>query len=198
MTTLRETLWLTCKKKSCCYSSLVLVTGRDVARIAGALHADPSTFLFYLTSPQQTPDSFLLAPGGPHYRLALAKGPARRKNSAPPCIFLMRTRDGQHRCGLGDLRPMDCQTFPLEAAHGEVTVTEETGCTCRAWSLADVELEQEEPRLAQRQNEYAEYYAMLQGWNGLVTRLEKGVTLQFEHFCAYLLRWYALQDSEAA
>jgi Fe-S-cluster containining protein len=196
MSTLREILWLTCKQKRCCYSSLVLVTGRDVARIAGALHTQPATFLIYFSSPQPTHDSFYLAPEGVPYRLALAKGASARKNTSPPCIFLVRTRDKHHRCGLGDLRPMTCQTFPLETAGGQVYVTEETGCTCRAWNLADSELADERPMLARRVDEYAEYCAMLQGWNGMVAQLDEGVSLQFEHFCAYLMRWYEMQDEE--
>lgn len=193
---MRENLWLSCKQKECCYSSLVVVTGRDVYRISDALGTDPWTFLVYFTPPQPNPDSFVLDKSGRHFRLALAKGPTRRKKLPPPCIFLMKTTDGHHRCGLGDLRPQVCRVFPLELSSGVISVPRDTGCTCRAWSLADVDLESDRPLVRQRLDEYIEYCELVQQWNRSVMDLpDDNKVADFYDYCRFLL--WAYGDSLA-
>src|SRR4051812_40494295 len=142
----KEATWLACKPKTCCYNAFVLVSGRDVWRISRALGTAPWTFLIYFQSQEWRPDTFILDKTGRQFRLALTKQPAsKRRKSPPPCIFLMKTRNGHHRCGLGDLRPQVCKTFPIENVGGVLCIPGKTGCTCRTWSLADVDLREEAP-----------------------------------------------------
>ena len=189
-TTNRETLWLTCKQKSCCYASLVVVTGRDVWRIASTLGTAPWTFLVYFGSPQPTPDSFMLDRSGRFFRLALAKGPSKRKKSPPPCMFLIKTRDGHHRCGLGEHRPQACLTFPLRSASGVVSVMPDTGCVCRSWSLGDVDVEEEKAGLKTRFDEYLEYCSLVEAWNQRVMELPDDAGLDFYQYCDFVMRSY--------
>jgi hypothetical protein len=198
--TKREALWLTCKQKTCCYPLLVIVTGRDVWRIAGALGTAPWTFLVYFGSPEPTPDSFMLDKSGKYYRLALAKGQTKRKKLPPPCIFVVKTRDGHHRCGLGDLRPQTCHTFPLQSVGGVASVVPDTGCVCRSWSLGEMDVEEERAGLRERVEEYAEYSALVEAWNRGVMELPDGAAYDFYQYCEFVVDAYNSleQQSESA
>ena len=152
------------------------------------MQAEPWTFLVYFPAGGPRPDAFHLRAGDGAYRLALAKGPTRRTKAPPPCIFLLRTRSGAHRCGLGDLRPLACKAFPTDVINGVLCVRAETGCACRRWTLADVDLAEERPIVEARQAEYAEYVQVLASWNARVSTAAAGAT--FFDFCAYLLDAY--------
>jgi Fe-S-cluster containining protein len=184
----KEALWLGCQAKTCCYTAAVVPSGRDVWRIARALDAPPWSFLVYFRAPHPRPDAFLLTPDGPPFQLLLAKGRGRRTKQPRPCIFLMRTRRGHHRCGLGDLRPRVCQSFPVTLAGDLLCIQPHTGCTCRAWALPDVDLAEEAAVVAARQEEAAEYQAVVAHWNAWVR--ESGAEADFLDFCSFVLSAY--------
>jgi hypothetical protein len=184
----KEALWLACKPKTCCYAPLVIPTGRDVWRIARTLDVPPWSFLIYFQSREPRRDAFLLDRSGTQFRLALAKGRRRRTTSPPPCIFLMRTRRGFHRCGLGQLRPGVCRAFPSELVDGVLCLRPDTGCTCRAWSLSDVDIGVEVALVDQRQADAEEYCAVVERWNEGVDGSDTGH--DFVEYCAYLLDVY--------
>jgi Fe-S-cluster containining protein len=186
----KEAIWLACREKSCCYNAVVVPTGRDVWRIARALDAPPWTFLTYFPSRGARRDAFALDRSGDTFRLALAKGRSRRTKSPPPCIFLMRTRAGYHRCGLGDLRPGACRAFPVEAVEGVLCLRPDAGCTCRQWSLADVEIAEEWPLIAALQEEGEEYCRVVARWNERVRAAPEDAEFGFRDYCAYLLEAY--------
>ena len=195
---MKDALWLACKQKSCCYASIVLPSGRDVWRIARALEAPPWTFLRVMGSPERRPDAFRLAPSGPSYRLVLAKQPSRRTKTMPPCIFLTRTPSGHHRCGLGDLRPRSCATFPSELVEGVLCVRNDGGCTCRTWTLADVDLVEETQRVEVRQAEAVEYHRVVAAWNAHVAAEAPPEGFEFPIYCDYVLDAYDALDRDPA
>lgn len=195
----KEAVWLSCKPKTCCYNRFVTVTGRDVWRISRALGTEPWSFLVYFQSPEPWPDSFIMDHSGRHFRLVLTKQPASKRRKSPaPCIFLMKTRNGHHRCGLGDLRPQVCKTFPIEEIGSVLCIPGETGCSCRAWSLADVKLEEEALPTEVRQIEFGEYVDVVQYWNAQVAGAPEGVQFDFLAYCKYLLQAYDSIAEEAA
>lgn len=187
---LKESTWLACKQKTCCYTSFVVVTGRDVWQISRILETPPWSFIVYFQSPQPRRDSFILDRSGRHFRLALAKQPSKRKKTPPPCIFLLKTRNGYHRCGLGDLRPQVCKSFPSEMVSGVLCVRNDAGCTCRTWSLTDVDIEEETARVEARQEEFEEYCAAVAAWNEHVTHAPPEETFSFFEYCNFLLNAY--------
>lgn len=193
----KEALWLACKQKNCCYTAFVLPSGRDVWRITRALQTPPWTYLVYFQSPPR-PDSFILDNSGLHFRMALAKGPTRRKKSPPPCIFLLHTRNGQHRCGLGALRPETCRAYPSEMVAGVLCVRNDGGCTCRTWSLSDVNIEEERARVEKRYDDFQEYCAVVGLWNENVANAPPEVSLDFYDFCNFLLDAYDQIEGEEA
>jgi hypothetical protein len=189
-TTRREAIWQTCPAKRCCYTALVIPTGRDVWRIARALDAPPWSFLVYFRSVEPRADAFRLAPDGLWLRLALAKQrPTRRRDGPLACCFLLRTRQRDHRCGLAELRPGVCRTFPLDRLAGLIGLRDEPGCSCRRWSLADFDPAKEERLIAAGEAELAEYGAVVAEWNRLVEAGRTGPT-DFFAYLTFLLTAY--------
>ena len=93
----KDLLWLACREKTCCHNTKVILTGRDVWRIAQALELQPWDFTLYCDAEDGAVDGLQLAPGGPFYQVMLAK----RGEAGPigaPCIFLWRLADGGGRC----------------------------------------------------------------------------------------------------
>src|SRR5438105_3991013 len=148
----KEAIWLACKAKSCCYTPAVVPTGRDVWRIARVLETPPTSFLLYFPTPRPRRDAFVLDHSGQEFRVALGKAPTRRK-TAPPCIFLLRTRSGHHRCGLGDLRPLVCRAFPADLLDGVLSLPNDGRCLRHTWALAEVDIHQGTARVEARQRD---------------------------------------------
>ncbi len=190
--TRKEVLWLSCKEKVCCIVPTVVPTGYDVWRIARALDVPPWSFLIYFRTLVPARDAFALDATGPQFRLALAKqgGFIARRPKRPPCIFLLRLRDGSRRCGLGDLRPLVCRSFPAEVQRGVVTLRQDGGCTCRHWTLADVEIEEERALVERRQVEAERYCAVVAEWNARVAAAPPGAGFDFLDYCRYLMETY--------
>ncbi len=191
--TRKETIWLACKAKACCYAPLVLPSGRDVWRIARALQAPPWSFLVYFQTPDPRRDAFILDHSGQQFRLALGKGAARRRQGTAPCIFLLRTRDGAHRCGLGDLRPLVCRAFPAEVVDGVLCLRRDSGCTCRTWALSDVYLAEERALVEARQAESEEYCAVVARWNARVAAAPTERSFDFLEYGEFLMEEYDCQ-----
>jgi hypothetical protein len=188
--TRKQATWLACKAKTCCYTAFVVPSGRDVWRISRALDAPPWTYLVYFSAPRPRRDAFRLDQSGRRYCLLFAKQASRRTKTPKPCIFLMRSRDGVHRCGLGDLRPLGCKVFPAELVDGVVCVQSTTGCTCRPWALTDMEIAEELPLLDARQREAEEYFAVVADWNARVATAPAGASFTFVDYCRHVLTSY--------
>lgn len=180
----RDRLCLACGAKSCCSYYTVTVTGSDLVRIARAMQLAPADFLSACTVPDKGPGTFLLSPGGQQHALTLAKLPLPDRN-ASPCIFLLKTNNGHGLCGLGDLRPGQCRTFPSYLADGFVAVVNNPPGCGRTWSYGDLDLDEERGRIAQVKSEEAEYHAIVEEWNCRVR--EEGRERSFEEFCTFLI-----------
>lgn len=197
--TQKELAWLSCKPKTCCHNAFVIVSGRDIWRISRTLGTPPWSYLIYFQSPEWRPDAFILDRSERYFRLALTKQPAgKRRKSPPPCIFLMRTRNGHHRCGLGDLRPQACKTFPVEKINGVLAIPYATGCTCRAWSLADVNLQEEAAFVEERERDLSEYYSLVAEWNSMVMSAPQEAEISLFDYCNFLLRAYDEMEAQGA
>lgn len=187
---MKEALWLSCKAKTCCHTAIVIPSGRDVWRISRALDAPPWVFVRYFRTPQDRPDAFRLDHSNDKYRLALAKQEAGEAQQPPPCIFLTKTRQGDHRCGLGELRPAACRCFPSELVGGALQVRNDGGCTCRTWDLADVDLTEESAKVVARQEEAVEFHYIVSLWNSQIESLPADTAVQFVDFCEFILDAY--------
>jgi hypothetical protein len=185
----KEALWLACRRKRCCHG-VVAPSGHDVWCIARALDLPPASFLAFFESPAPRRDAFALDGSARRFRLALARRPGRRTTSAAPCAFLLRTRGGDHRCGLGALRPTACRAFPAELAGGVLCLREDAGCSCRRWALADVDVAEETALVELRQAEGEEYCGVVARWNARVATAPEGSVFDVASYCAFLLDAY--------
>jgi hypothetical protein len=194
MTSPKELLWLTCAEKRCCHATVVYPTGADIYRIATTLAVPP--WHFTVASPADVSDdnAFALDKSGARYRAALAKAPGSHPEPRP-CTFLIRAADDAARCGLGDLRPGPCKSFPSSLVDGEVRLAHGV-CSCREWSLADVDQRIEKELLLQELRDRRAYADVVASWNAFVASDE---CEQFEYadFCRYMLDAYA-QLADAA
>jgi hypothetical protein len=66
------------------------------------------------------------------------------------------------------LRPIVCRAFPADRVEGVLCVQSDTGCTCRQWTLADLDLAEEAALVAARQADAEEYCAVVARWNDRV------------------------------
>src|ERR1035437_9236625 len=105
--------WLRCREKRCCSYALVIVTGRDLARIAHTIGVAPWSFTTAIAAPADADDAFALDTSPRRWRLALSRIQFER-SASPQCVFLLRLPGGNARCGLGEGRPAACRAFPNE------------------------------------------------------------------------------------
>ena len=188
----REAAWLACEAKSCC-AVPVIPTGRDVWRIARALEVPPWSFVRYFEAREPSADAFALDRDGARNRLVLAKQESEQK--PPPCIFLTSTRHGYHRCGLGGLRPGHCRSFPADLVGGVLCMRNDLGCTCRTWTMVDVDVAEARAAVLQRDAEVEEYRSVVAEWNRrCAAALALGREVDFFEFCEFLIDTYDEMD----
>lgn len=174
-----------CREKTCCTYYAVYLTGDEIVRIARMLGASPWAFTIAVPS-ESAPDAFALDRSPQRYRAALTKLPDDAERER--CIFLLRLSDGTARCGLGESRPTPCRTFPVELHEGSLRVFAD-GCTCRSWSLEDVDAEAERALLQDDARARDVYAGLVRNWNAYVEATEiEG--LSYPDYCRFLLDQY--------
>jgi len=176
---------LRCREKTCCTYYAVYLTGDEIVRVARTLDAPPWAFTIAVPS-EASPDAFALDHSALRYRAALTKLPDGTDRER--CIFLLRLSDGTARCGLGDSRPTPCRTFPVELHDGAVRVSAE-GCTCRTWSLEDIDAEADRALLQDDACARDVYAGFVGNWNAYVAATEIE-SFSYPDFCRFLLDQY--------
>src|SRR5947207_10950136 len=100
-------LWLSHRADTHCVRGPRDVTGADIVRIARALAVEPWHFTQEAPAAVDDPAGIVLDNGRRRVSLTVA-------NAAQGCLFLLRAAGGEGRCGLGDLAPLSCRTFPVD------------------------------------------------------------------------------------
>lgn len=190
-----ELLWLSCAAKRCCSVRTVRPTGGDIWRIARQLHVPPESFLRAIPAPLSAGDGVLFASHGKPMHVALARRAVKERQAA--CVFLMQIGDDLARCGLGALRPLPCQAFPGVGAGPRVSVAQEHGCTCRDWSLADLDRVAVADLVAREGAERELDRRLVHEWNVQVLAAAS-TTYDLVGFCGYLMHAYAVNAAEVA
>lgn len=161
----RSERWNACREKTCCRTSLIPLTGRDLARLTGAFEVPATDFAELIEIDPDDPVAFVLDPDGPWFDLVLRRA-AVPGAVGTPCVFLVETNDGHALCGAGSAAPTACRAYPAMLARGELQVW--TGvCSCHYWSHDD--LGPAERELAVRADaERTEHAAVVHAWNTIV------------------------------
>jgi Fe-S-cluster containining protein len=165
----------------------------DMWRITRALEAQPWDYTRYTDAIEGAMDAFRLRPGGPLYQVVLAKRGEVSPEGAP-CIFLWKLADGHAQCGLGTLRPMVCRVYPAVLVDG-MLYTESAACTCRRWSVVDLDRDEEMARFDRMLDEATEYSAIVAGWNESLEKEQRECT--YREFCRYVLETYTSRYGES-
>ena len=163
----RVARWLACPRKDCCSFSYICVSGDDVARIARTMALEPWTFTVAIAAPDDADEA---------------------DGRGAQCAFLASLSDGSARCGLGELRPAACLTFPARVDGGAV-VLDAAGCSCD-WSgvpLEDPELERNLAAMAEARERYA---GVVGRWNAFVRASSFAEPLEVRDFGRFLLDAY--------
>ncbi|MGA2393728.1 MAG: hypothetical protein ABSH03_10305 [Candidatus Lustribacter sp.] len=164
------------------------LTGGEIVRVARMLDTPPWTFTIAVPAADPADDAFALDRSTLRYRAALTKlpdGDARER-----CIFLLRLADGTARCGLGESRPAPCRSFPTELHDGALRVSA-AGCTCRTWSLDDIDPEGDRALLLDEARARADYAGLVRNWNAHVTAAAGSERFAYADFCRFLLDQYS-------
>jgi Fe-S-cluster containining protein len=162
----------------------VVVTGHDVWRICDVLSVQPWDVAVACPADEGAVDGFQLVRGGRFNQLALVKRP----ESGGACTFLWKLNDGHAQCGLGTLRPGVCRAYPAVLVDG-VLCANSSACTCRRWSVFDLDGDADRNLLRGLAGEQAEYAAIVQRWNDALPPAPARRT--YKDFCAYLVETYA-------
>ncbi len=212
----KDALCGSCREHRCCYSFTVELTVDDVGRIASALGLSPEVFVAY-HEVETTERSFLLHPAGPRYRLMVeshptlqlsreestdedateASDPAPAAEPQRACTFLLRLPGGEHRCGLGSIRPAICDLFPVSRQGGLLQLYEGPGCV-RSWSLHELDYARELARAEAYAAVLARHEAFLQDWNGRVCAGKGDAAYPFDFFLDALINWYVDERERSA
>jgi hypothetical protein len=65
------------------------------------------------------------------------------------------------------------------------------GCTCRRWSLDDIDLESDRASLLAESLARAEYAGFVRNWNAYVAAVAEAERFSYPDFCRFLLDQYA-------
>jgi hypothetical protein len=93
------------------------------------------------------------------------------------------------------------RSFPSELVSGMLCVHPDSGCTCREWTLADVNIAEEAALVEARQADAEEYCAMVACWNARVVSAPADSSFDFFAYCAFLLEEYdelAIRTAESS
>jgi Fe-S-cluster containining protein len=158
----------------CCRGYNVVLDGYDAWRIATVLRLPPSDFCELPWSATREGAYRVLLNALPgverrYYRLALRRVPAD-----PPwdkrCIFLL-TVGQRGRCGIYDLRPSVCATYPTGRTGDAIDLTAGGQyCPPGAWRLDELDVPAFRLRHRVREARRRVWDALVDGWNARLER----------------------------
>src|SRR5215213_7675193 len=173
----------------CCHRYDVNISGYDAWVIANGLQLPPEQFLSVIVEPTRTESSILLDRSGISHQLVLAKRPTLQENQ--PCVFLIELPNGSGRCGIYNLRPQICRTYPAYLRSGVVGRRGDVLCPDDAWrdGILDDPIWYEQ--LISQFVESDIYELVLARWNFYVLQTPQPEAISLAGFYSYLLEFYA-------
>ena len=187
-TSTKALLWNACRQKTCCHTTRVVINGADMARIARTLELSPLDFTLYTPAHPTSVATFRLRADGEAFEVLLSKRQIPNQ-ATTPCVFLWQLADGYQQCGLGALQPLACQVYP-NLLVDNLLVVESQHCSCRRWSLVDMDVARESKLLIDYLTDTAEYIKVLNAWNAQLTNQLRS----YQDFCDFVLEAYGFFD----
>ena len=175
--------------RGCCQQYLVTVTGYDAWVIANGMHLAFEQFL--VAVPQKEPGArgFYLDRSGRTFDIALDK--QMTESDDKPCVFWLALPGGIGRCGIYQLRPFVCQTYPAYLPGGEVRRRGDVLCPEDAWRDGVLDRPFWRERLLRMQVEFDIYNLVVSRWNYHVEHTTHPERLSVQGYFTYLMNYYA-------
>jgi Fe-S-cluster containining protein len=172
----------------CCYRYDVNISGYDAWVIAHGLQLPPEQFLSIIVEPHPTVSSIKLDRSEVGYQLVLAKRPTLQAHQ--PCVFLIELPNGTGRCGIYNLRPQICRTYPAYLRNGIVGRRDDVLCPDDAWrdGILDAPIWYEQ--LISQFVEADIYELAVARWNFAVLQMPQLEAITPAGFYTYLLEFY--------
>ncbi len=154
----------------CCRGYHVVLTGGDAFRIARGLALPPNDFCELRWLGEEQGRYRILLNGLPgaeprYYRLALRRLPGDHPRYEKRCNFLLTVGE-RGRCGIYDLRPAVCRTYPTGLGDDGAVHLEAGGQYCpEPWSLERIDVPAFRLRHQHRDRQIALWDALVDGWN---------------------------------
>ncbi len=190
----KQAICQTCEPRRCCYHYRVHLTGFDLFRISSLLDLAPEQFATFVETEADDPDGFTFDASGARYALVLAKSTDTRCFGG--CVFLVRTNDGTHRCGLDNLKPAQCGLYPAYVHDGLVRVINDPSGCWRTWSIRELDVFEEQKRANDYAKQKKHYQQCVTMWNRKVAQ-HKDRQFEFREYCDFVQNHYAGQRSVA-
>ena len=161
-----------CQSRMCCYHYRVTITGFDLWRISQTLDVSAAQFVTYAPAASESDSGFQLVADGERYELVLTKTADRWRHGG--CVFLVKTRGGIHRCGLGELQPDACAVYPAYVQEdGLLRVANDPDGCWRSWSVHELDPEHERRRFESYAQHQSEYAKIVGEWNERVAQSQR-------------------------
>lgn len=179
-----------CSSMGCCIEYNVTIIGRDAYVIAGNCHLPVQAFTYYFEQHEPSSTGFKLAAGGPAHDFALAKRSEGTRDGHSPCAFLMDLPEGIMRCGLYELRPHVCRTYPGTRYRGVVQFRRVAKCPASFYDISKVNIGRWGPLLTELRFEYDLYERFVAAWNARVESRGAGTECAVAEYYAQLIDFY--------
>lgn len=174
--------------RGCCRRHTVNVGGYDAWAIARGLELSPLEFVVAVERDGPDAGGFLLAAGGPHHELALAKRPTGE--AYEPCLFVLAMPDGSDRCGIYGLRPLVCRAYPAYTRSGLVGRRDDVLCPDEAWRDGALGAPGWYATLARHHVEHDIYELAVARWNYALIQCGPGATPTLAAYLAFVMAFY--------
>lgn len=177
--------------QDCCHDYTVTVTGYDVWCIANHLRLDPHQFLVCFLADKPDSKGFKLGGCDKKFEIALATRKIDGAVDKKQCVFWLSLLEGYGRCGIYEVRPLVCQTYPAYLSHGLVHLRTDALCPERSWNLSTMDLPYWRQRLLRFHMETDIYSSVIEQWNSFVDASPTNDTCSVDVFYGYLIAVYS-------
>ncbi|MCX4703061.1 hypothetical protein [Streptomyces sp. NBC_01373] len=183
--------WHASRTEHLCTRGARFVTGSDIVRLSRALALEPWHMTQTAPAAADDPTGIVTDGGRRRVNLRLANGPNG-------CVFLLRTSGGLGHCGLGELAPVSCRSFPAHLAEGIPPASSKPQVGSR--QLTEEDLDQE--MLARAKRDWSadrdHWFEVVKRWNALSEESESDDEPGIRDFQRYLLESHAAREAGTA
>lgn len=178
----------------CCRSFNLVIDGFDAYRLARSLTLRILDFAELRWAETADDEHRIVLDGNAarHYRMVLIRVPDLHPEHPLRCVFLINVGD-RARCGVYDLRPGMCRTYPSHVSEGLVATNGGKYCPPNAWRLETMNLPYFRLQHQFKAQQRAIYHRLIEHWNNRVSAARRRTS---DDFFAYLVHCYSQLEGD--